>query len=375
MVFNNIIGQKQIKEHLIQGVQDNKMGHAQLFLGPEGSGTLPMAVAYACYINCLNRTNDDACGVCNSCRKFSKLIHPDLHFVFPVNTGKNLSGDPVSDEYLAQWREYFVQNPYLSESQWYDYIGIENKQGFIGVGESKIILKKLGFKSFESDFKIMIIWLPERMNASAANKLLKIIEEPPENTIFLMISQSTIDILPTILSRVQVLKFPRIDDNDIRTALKEKHGIPDNQLDNIVHLANGNYRKALDLITDSEENKYNLDRFSELMRRAYAFDIPKIIGLAEEISAIGRERQKRFLNYVLRMVRENFMINIVSDKIVYLTPGEKDFSAKFHPFINSRNASGIYRLINKASLDIEANANARIVFTDTALHLNKLLKS
>ncbi|NJK87204.1 MAG: DNA polymerase III subunit delta [Bacteroidales bacterium] len=372
MQFKEIAGHKSIKEKLIQTVNEGRIPHAQLFYGQAGSGSFGMALAYATFISCQQRLNDDSCGTCPSCLKYNKLIHPDLHFVFPVNTGKLVSKDPLSDDYLSHWREFVLKNHYFHESQWYEHIGIENKQGFIGAEESQQIIKKLNFKPYESEYKIMIIWLPEKMNAASANKLLKVLEEPSENTIFLLVSESVDLLLPTILSRVQMVKFGLIEDEDMRLALQSKHGL--NDIENIVHLANGNYLRAIDSIEANEENTVHLEKFSEFMRLAYKCDIQKILDFSEDISSIGREKQKRFLLYSIRMIRENLMLNFGQEKIVYLENDERKFSDKFFPFVNQRNTGNIYNQFNKTLRDVESNANVKILFVDLGLKLHELLR-
>lgn len=373
MQFKEVIGHNRIKEKLIRSVKDKRISHAQLFLGTEGSGNLPMAVAYATYVSCLNPTDTDSCGTCSSCIKYNKLIHPDLHFAFPVNTGKLVSKDPVSDDYLSYWREFFLKSPYFHESQWYEFIGLENKQGFIGTNESQVIIRKLNLKPYESEFKIMIIWLPEKMNPSAANKLLKLIEEPSDNTLILMVTHSVGTILPTILSRVQLVKFPGVEDEELRMAVKN-YKSDSTEIEDIIHLSNGNYLTALDLIQSNEDINYHLEKFSDLMRTCYKGDIQKMMELTDEIASIGRERQKKFLEYTIRMFRENMVLNFGQEKLVYMESGERKFSDKFFPFVNPKNISEISSLINKALSDIESNANAKIVLLDISLKLNNLLK-
>jgi DNA polymerase III subunit delta' len=374
MQFKTIIGHKKIKEKLVQTAVDGRISHAQLFLGAEGSGNLPMAIAYATYISCLNRTATDACGTCSSCIKYDKIIHPDLHFAYPVNKGKLVSKDPVSDDYLQYWREFLLKNPYFHESQWYEFIGLENKQGFISAEESQQIIKKLSLKPYESDYKIMVIWLPEKMNPSSANKLLKLIEEPSDNTVILLVSHSVGSILPTILSRVQLVKFNGVDENELRTAFEEKHQIIGNVAEDLVHLSNGNYLSALDIINSNEEINYNLDKFSEFSRICFKNDIRQMIDIIDEIATIGRERQKNFLEYSLKMFRENLVMNFGQEKLVYLDSAEKKFSVRFSPYVNQKNGEQIHALFSKALTDIESNANARIVFMDIALKLHPLLQ-
>lgn len=374
MQFKEVIGHQKIKEQLINTVTENRISHAQLFLGPEGSGNLALAIAYAQYIACTNKQGNDSCGVCASCKKFKKLIHPDLHFVFPVNTSKTIKKNPVSDDYMNQWRTTLIENPYINQNKWYEIIDIENKQGVISKNESYEILRKLNLKTFESEYKFMIIWLPEKMNTYAANKLLKFIEEPPEKTLFFLVSENSEQILPTILSRTQLIKIPKIDNDSLYNALCDRLGVnPDKALD-IVHLANGNYFEALNLASAGDEDDENLERFKSLMRLAYSQKIVEIIDWVDEIARTGREKQKGFLTYSLRLLRENFMLNINRKEMVYLTQKEYNFSEKFSQFIHQGNVSKLYEVFNRAYADIGMNAYNKIVFLDVALKIVKLIR-
>lgn len=373
MLFKEIIGQQKIKERLTQTVKDNRISHAQLFLGPEGNGKLALAIAYAQYISCTNRQENDSCGVCPSCLKFTKLVHPDLHFVYPVATSKTVKKDPVSDDYIAQWREAIIENPYLSQGRWYDIIDVENKQGLISKQESNEIIRKLNLKTFEADYKTLIMWLPEKMNASAANTLLKMIEEPPTKTLFILVSENSEQIIPTILSRTQLIKIPQIDQLSLHAAICERFELSADKASDIVHLANGNYLNVLNLMDTTDENSENHQRFVELMRFCYQNKVIEIVDWVDSVSAIGREKQKTFLEYAIRMIRENFMLNLNQKQIVYLTQQESEFSQKFFPFINKDNVFKIYEHLNRACVDVEMNANGKIVFLDLGLKLVKLI--
>ncbi len=374
MQFKEVVGHHKIKEKLIHTIKENRVSHAQLFLGSEGSGNLALAIAYAQYISCENKLESDSCGVCPSCIKFQKLIHPDLHFVYPVSTSKTVKKDPVSDDYIAQWRETIIENPYINHNKWYGIIDVENKQGIISKNESYEIIKKLNLKTFESEYKIMIIWLPEKMNASAANKLLKLIEEPPAKTLFLMVSENSEQMLPTILSRTQLIKIPKIDNESMRNALCDRLGLSSGKAGDIAHLANGNYFEAQNLISSTEEDNDNFDQFTQFMRLSYQRKVIEIINWVDEISRIGREKQKSFLAYSLRLIRENFMLNINNKDLVHLTKKELEFSEKFSQFINQENIYQIYEALNRAHSDIEMNAYNKIVFLDLALKIIKLIK-
>jgi len=373
MQFKEIIGQNKVKEQLISTVSEQRISHAQLFLGPAGSGKLPLAIAYAQYLNCEDKKNGDSCGVCLSCRKYQKLTHPDLHFVFPVKKASETNPE-TTDNYIGKWRDALLENPYLSPRRWYQILELENKQGIIPTSESANIIHKLNYKSFEGEYKTMIIWLPERMHRSAANKLLKLIEEPPPNTIFLLVTENADLILPTILSRTQKVKVPRIDDQSMFDALSDHFGLDSAKGQEIVHLANGSYIDALYYTQTSEEEKENFNRFVAIMRLSYGRKVTEILQWVDETAAMGRENLKTFLHYATRMVRENFMMNLQFEEIVYLTDEEKKFSKKFSTFINERNAKKIYTEFNKAYRDIEMNANAKVVFLDLSIKLMKLLR-
>ncbi|MCK5823694.1 MAG: DNA polymerase III subunit delta [Bacteroidales bacterium] len=374
MLFTDIIGQDNTKQRLIQTVKDGRISHAQLFLGPEGCGKLALALAYAQYISCENKGDHDSCGTCASCKKYQKLIHPDLHFVFPVASAKSGNQKPVSDDFINEWRQSILDNPYIKLNQWFGTIGVENKQGSIYSQESGQIIKKMNLKTFESEYKIMIIWMPEKMNISAANKLLKMIEEPPAKTLFLLVSENAGKIIQTIRSRTQLVKIPKIDDENLSIALKNKFDLDENKISDIAHLSNGNYAKAVEVINSDEENQYNFNCFKTLTRLCYKADVLELVKFVDIISKIGREKQKNFISYSIRMMRENFILNKNKPEITYLTNEENNFSQKFNTFVNERNIMKITREFNQSFLHIERNGNSKIIFLDLSLKLIKLLK-
>ena len=374
MRFSEVAGHADLKQQLVQSVTEQRVPHAQLFHGPQGSGALVLALAYATYLSCQDRQEDDSCGRCPSCLKYDRLVHPDLHFVFPVFTTKSVKKDPVSDDFITEWRKALLESPYITPNQWYSYIGMENKQGSIIKRESEEIMKKLQLKSYESDFKVMIIWLPEKMNLTASNKLLKLIEEPPPMTIFLLVPENTGPMLPTILSRTQLIRVPRIAGEDLLDALKKKHKVSDEILKSAVKISGGNYVKAEENLMTSEDSAYQLELFIRIMRLAYAREFQQIFEWVEEVSGLGRERQKAFFVYVIRMIRENYLLNKKQEELVHMTTGESNFSKKFYPFINDKNVPAMVQELNEASIHIEANAYARIVFLDFALKLVKLIR-
>lgn len=376
MLFREIIGQTETKNKLLKLASTGRISHSLMMLAPEGAGALPLAIAFARYINCTNKSETDSCSECPSCIKIQKLSHPDLHFVYPVATTKIIEKDPVSDDFIQNWRSAVLQNPYMNLTEWYEQIGIENKQGSISILESKEILRKLNLKTFESDFKIMIIWMPEKMNTPAANKLLKLLEEPPDKTVFLLISQDTSQILPTIISRTQLIKIPKIIDADIKEAMRSRFGITTkDEIESIAEYANGNFLRALEAMNNDEESGFNFSVFVNFMRICYTTDILKLNSWVDEMAAIGREKQKHFLAFALKMLRGNFMMNIQQESLIHLKEDEKEFSKKFSKFIHSGNIEPMTAEINQAFSHIEYNANAKIVLFHMGLRFVKLLKT
>ena len=370
MFFRDIPGQQESKQRLIRSVHEERISHAQLFHGPEGCGKLALAVAFARFISCTNRGEEESCGTCPSCLKFNKLAHPDLHFSFP---GPAKESDAGVEDLLGAWRAALLENPFLDQFSWYEKIGLENKQGIIGVRQSDEIIRKLGLKSYESDYKILIIWLPERMNLPSANSLLKTIEEPSKNTVILMVSESVDDILPTIRSRTQIYRVPKIGDEDMRRALEEKTGSTGQVIEDAVKLSNGNLNQALASIRSDEQNKACFERFVSLMRLAYAKDVEKLVTWVDQISGLGREKQKLFLLYALRMIRENFMVNMKRNDVTHMSGYEYDFSSKFSRFVKPENVPFIYAELNEAHNHISANGYARIIFLDMSLKMIRYL--
>ena len=377
MLFKDIVGQSEVKNKLIRSVRDNRIAHAQLFTGPEGTGKLMLAIAYAQYISCQNRGENDSCGVCSSCHKFEKLIHPDLHFVFPVNETKKKDEDEKSasrqsDAFIRQWREAILSNPYISESQWYETIGLENKLGIINTAESSEVIKKLSLKSFEADYKTMIIWLPERMHINASNRLLKLIEEPPPKTLFLLITENMGALLSTILSRTQIVKILPLKREEIATALVERYRLSPGKAQDISRVANGNFQTALTLTTITEENPY-FEMFRQLMRHCYSKNVLGLLDWVDEASSLSREKQKEMMLYSIKTIRECFMLNIGLGDIAYLSGEEADFGKKFSPFVNNSNIKAIYAHYNSAIEHLGRNGNPQVVFTDFSLNMALLI--
>lgn len=368
MQFKDIIGQQEFKQHLIQTVLTNRISHAQLFLSPEGSGSLPLALAYAQFITCENRTLEDSCGLCSPCRKYSKLIHPDLHFSYPF-FAKHKEDTALS--FLKEWRKAFLSNPYLNLEEWRTYLDAENKQANINIAECHQIIQKLSLKPFEAEYKVLIMWLPEYLNKEG-NALLKVIEEPSNKTLFLLVAQNQDMILNTILSRTQLVKIPRLTDADIKQFLIENKEVPENKASQIAYMSEGNLQIAQEFLNDDENDKFQL--FSEWMRMSFADQGPKIIGFVEIAAKLGRENQKNFLRYGISLIREIIMILSGAPGLVQLPEAELEFITNFSKFMNLAKAEALKNELEKAHYHIERNANPKILFLDVSLQFVKILK-
>jgi len=372
MFFRDIIGQQEIKRQLIQSVKSGYIPHARLLSGPEGVGKVALALAYARYLSCSNRSEEDACGVCPSCIKYDKLSHPDLHFVFPIIKNDKKKKE-ICDDYLTEWRTFVLQNPYFNLPSWLNFIDAENSQGMIYAKESDEIIRKLNLKAYESTYKIMLVWLPEKMHPACSNKLLKMIEEPPPFTVFLLVSENPDEIISTIQSRVQRMPIPPILPEDMDAALSSMVSV-DSERSNLVHLANGNYLKALELIETGEEKRQHLELFKLIMRNAWSRNIKNMKADAEKFADWGRERQKIFLTYAQNMIRENFLYRLNLPEINYLNPEEAEFSVKFSLFVNEKNIEELMEELALAEKHIESNVNPRMVFFDLSMKIAVLIK-
>lgn len=371
MFFKDVIGQEEAKQRLIHEAKEGKIAHARLFCGPEGIGKLPLAIAFARYLSCDNPGEKDACGICPNCIKFNKLAHPDLHFVFPVI--KKKAKDTVSDDYIAEWRELLSHNPYFNLNIWLEEMGAENQQAQIYVKESDEIIRKLSLKSSQGGYKIMIIWLPEKMNVECSNKLLKLLEEPPSQTVFLLVSEEPDMLLTTIQSRTQRFSLYGIEENCIIERLQNQYGLQEKDAISIARRSEGNFLKALESIHLSEENKVFFDLFVSLMRLSYQRKIRDMKQWSETLAAMGREKQKHFLTYCQRLVRENFIYNFQTPSLIFMNEEEQNFSKRFAPYINEKNVMGIMDELSEAQRHIEQNVNARMVFFDFSLKMIVLL--
>jgi len=381
LLFKNITGQFEVKHRLIQTVRENRVSHAQLFFGPEGSRKLAMAIAYAQFINCKNRSFDpqspgggDACGTCPSCIKYAKLIHPDLHFIFPVATTKTVERNPVSKNFLKIWREVLIENNFrLNLNDWYKVAGFEKKQGIINADDCSEILRTLSYKSYESEFKVMIIWMADRLFHAAAPKILKILEEPPDKSLFILITENPEKIINTILSRTQTIRFPRLQDEDIKEALTGELSCSPDDAQRIVPLADGNLTRAVKIFLKDEDELFYLERFVLWMRHCYKNDLAKSMEFTAEISKLGREKQKNFLAYVERIIRNSLFLNYKTPQLTRLNQEEKEFLLKFGKFINHTNILSFTEELEKAQFQIDRNANPGILFMDLTMTITILL--
>lgn len=379
MLFTEVIGQEHIKNHLTTSADNGRISHAQLFVGPEGCGALPMAIAYAQYLLCKNLNGENTGGndACNL--KFKNYSHPDLHFAFPVAANDKVKKHPISSHFLEEWRELLKEQPYGNLFDWYKKLGIENKQGQIGVDEAQDIVKSLALKSYEGGYKVMIIWMAEKMNTSAANKLLKLIEEPPEKTIFILIAEDEEQIINTILSRCQVLHFPPLAELDIKNALLQQFDIAEADATKIAHQANGNYNKACDLVYHDSEDIQFEEWFVYWIRSAFKAKgnkaaIHDLISWSETIAKTGRETQKQFLHFCMDYFRQALLLNYNAQELVFVEPKSESFKLeKFAPFVHGNNIMDISNELQDAIYHIERNGNAKIILTDLSIKLTRLL--
>lgn len=378
MLFSQVIGQHEIKERLVQTVRDNRVAHAQLFFGGEGFGKLSLAIAYAQFVNCRDSNRfatGDSCGKCPSCIKYNKLIHPDLHFIFPVATNKDVKEKPVSKNFIHAWRKFLIENEYfVSLNEWYDKIEIEKKQAGISVHDCNEIIRTLSYTSYESEYKVMIIWMVEKLNYQAAPKLLKILEEPPDKTLFILISEQTDQIITTILSRLLLIKIPKIEEQILVDACQRKLKMSHEEALTVVHIANGSYKEAIRLAGQAETRKVYFEKFVAWMRMCWAPDIPKIVAFTDEMSRDTRESNKSFLQFGLSLLRNCLVLNYVDKKFVRTRYEEEKFSSDFSKFVHKDNIVQFSDEFNKAVMHIERNVHTGMVFMDLSLTVAKLLK-
>ena len=372
MRFSEVIGQEEVKERLKQMVNEDRLPHAMMLCGPTGVGKKALAMAFGCY---LLRGGEEVSASSGTETMLQKLEHPDLHFTYPTIKLPSMGSDhkPVSDDFAREWHDLLMQGAYFSINQWLTAIGAENQQAIITAGESDDLVRKLSLKSSQGGYKVSIVWLPERMNIECANKLLKLIEEPPLQTIFIMVCEEPDKLLETIRSRVQRIDVKKLPNETIRQALIQQRSIDEDSARRISRMANGSWLRALEQLQVDSENGQFLDLFILLMRLAYQRNVKELRKWSETMAAMGREKQKRFLEFFLRMTRENFMYNFQQGDLCYMTQEEENFARKFARFINEANVLQLYDLANRAIRDIGQNANAKIVFFDFALQIIVLL--
>ena len=379
MLFSKILGQDHIKNHLTTSATMGRIPHAQLFVGQEGCGTLPMAIAYAQFILCNNSDteNDSGNTACNL--KFENLSHPDLHFIYPTVTTGEIKKNPKSLDFIQDWRRFVLENPYGGLFDWYKILDVQNKQGQIRVEDAQEALKSLSLKSYEGGYKIMIIWMADKMNVEASNKLLKLIEEPEDKTLFILISENEEDIIQTIRSRCQVLHFNALHETVIADALQQLQNLDEKQALKIAHQAQGNFNKAIQILHQDESEQPFEQWFVVWVRAAFkakgnAAAIQDLIEWSEKIAALGRESQKKFLQFCIEMFRQALLLNYSAPKLVYFEPKVEKFKLEnFAPFVNGNNIQDIFKELSEAMYHIERNGNAKIILTDLSIKLTRLI--
>ena len=372
--FSSVIGQQEAADIIISSVKSGRLPHAIMVCGPSGSGKLPFAMAIARYVCCSNPSEHDSCGECISCKMADKLEHPDIHFVFPVIRKKDGSS-VVSDDWLPEWRQRIKLSPYFSQADWSGDMGDSNKQPLIYTAESNEIQRKLSLKPAMDGYKVAIIWLPEKMNEECANKLLKLVEEPPAKTLFILVSEEPDYVLPTLAGRTQRINLCPIEQSMLAGYLTNRFGLTASDAEEIARRSEGSVLKAIQNISLSEEERACFESFTTLMRQAWRRDIRSLKNWSDDMASRGRERQKIFLRYTARMNRENFMANFRIPDLNYMTSEEAAFAVKFAPFINEKNVIGIESLIEEAIIHIEQNVNAKMVFFDLAVRMIVFIKN
>ncbi|MBD5247619.1 MAG: DNA polymerase III subunit delta [Barnesiella sp.] len=374
MKFSDIPAHDEVKRQLVAMVDNNRMPHALLLEGKSGIGKMMLARALAQYIHCTDRHDGDSCGVCPACLQHQSFNHIDTHYAYPVIKLKNRTGAAISDDWAEQWRQFLTDSPYMDMNTWVELLGNANAQPQIFVDESTALLHKLNFTSHAARFKVVLMWLPERMNEACANKLLKLLEEPHDDTLFILVSNEPARILPTIYSRLQRVEVKRLDDATVAAYLEERYGVDPDAADGISHLAEGSILEAMSRFSASDESKQFLDMFMSLMRLAYQKKVGALRRWSVDVADFGREKCCRFLEYCERLTGENYIYNLRDSRLVRLDNDESRFSANFARFINERNVERIRSLFIDARRDIAGNANAKIVLFDIAVSIILCLK-
>lgn len=379
MKFSELLGHEHLKSHLTKSADLGRIPHAQLFVGPEGSGTLPIAIAYAQYILCQNNNGENENGIESCNLKFNSLSHPDLHFVYPTVTNETIKSKPKSIDFIADWRKFLTEQPYGSLFNWYQHLGVQNKQGEIRVDDAQEIVKLLSLKSYEGGYKILIIWMADKMNIAASNKLLKMLEEPSDKTLFILITENEEDVIQTIRSRCQVLHFNSIPEQIIAESLQKNENLEPRTAQKIAHQAQGNYNKALQMLHHSEDELPFEQWFVTWVRAAFrakgnAAAILDLTHWSEQIAGLGRESQKKFLEYCIEMFRQALLLNYQATSLVYMEPKIEKFKLEnFAPFVHGNNIQDIYKELSDAMYHIERNGNAKIILTDLSIKLTRLI--
>ncbi|MFN9114108.1 MAG: ATP-binding protein [Bacteroidota bacterium] len=379
MLFSEILGQDYIKNHLTKSALSGRIPHAQLFVGPEGCGTLAIAIAYAQFILCQNVDSENSGGNESCNLKFKNLSHPDLHFVYPTVTTDEVKTKPKSADFISDWRQFVLENPYGSLFDWYQILGVQNKQGEIRVEDAQEIVKLLSLKSFEGGYKVMIIWMAEKMNVAASNKLLKLLEEPSDKTLFILVVENEEDLIQTIRSRCQMILFGALPEKEITSALLSRGELDTRQASRIAHQAQGNYNKALQLLRENSEDDVFEKWFVDWVRAAFrakgnAAAIQDLILWSEQIAGLGRETQKKFLSYCITMFRQALLLNYQTTSLVYMEPKIERFKLEnFAPFVGGNNIQAIFQELSDAIYHIERNGNAKIILTDLSIKLTRLI--
>lgn len=369
MLFSQVVGQEELKNQWINDYKNDRISHSQLILGEAGFGTLPLVLAYVQYIFCTNKQENDSCGQCPNCKKISTLQHPDVNFSFPVIQAES----KISDGFFKQWREQITGNPYFDLNQWTLKIDEKARKPIIGTEESQEIIKKLSLKSFEGGFKVMIIWMAEEMNASCANKLLKILEEPPDKTLFFLVSESTDKMLSTIISRTRILKVHRIAPETITNYVISTKQLSKEQATNIAYQSNGNLIKANELLSSDDDKNFNREQFIQFMRVCYKKNVIGMMDWAENMASVGKEHQKQFLSYSLRMFRQSMLRNYMEDQLMQVTPEEVQFLKNFAKFITGNNIFDFMRHFDEAYYHLDRNANPKILFTELSFKVMRYI--
>ena len=377
MDFNSVIGHEEIKRRLISEADKGKVAHAIMLCGPEGNGAMAIALAYARYLLCKSEDKHDGnvCGKCSSCAMTDKLQHPDLHFAFPIYKLYSAPKPTYCDDFLKEWRGMLLQSPHFGYEEWATECDAQNHQLMIYADESDNLNRKLGLKSSQGGYKVVIVWLPEKMHEACSNKLLKLLEEPPHKTVFLLVSEDPDRVIQTIRSRTQMISVPRLPIEAVEQILTEQNGILPAEAKRIARHTAGNMVAAQRTIRDNSEAELFFELFVSLMRLSYMRKVKEMKQWSDKVSGLGRERQKNFLAYCQRMIRENFIYNFHSPELNYMNESEADFAVKFAPFINERNVIGIMEELALAQRHIEQNVNPKMVFFDFSLKMIVLIKN